>query len=269
MLAYYLPLGWFYKTRIKTFSAGNIMRIFMNYFFVVLSIVLIKFSLSTGSVISYIISMVCMFSIYECGYIFNDVITVQYENKPTFRFRSYDELKILEKHIQNLITIRMVYFLLGLLWFKIFSDYFFGEILVIAINSTFLLIVYSIHNYLRSSLNAVTFFVLINLKYILPLSFFLPMSELMGVYPFIFFTSIVDQSLLTFASKSYLGLGKMKIDYDKFRAIYFLCEFVFSVVLYLSSWIQYSYMCAVSFVALYRIGGYYLAKKMIINVERL
>lgn len=268
MLAYYLPLGWFYKTRIKKFSVGNIMRIFMNYFFVVLAIVLIRFNLSTDSVISYIVSMVCMFSVYECGYIFNDVITVQYENKPTIRFRSYDELKGLEKHIQNLITIRMVYFLLGILWFKNFSDYFFGEILVIVILSVVLLIFYSIHNYMRSNWNALSFFCIIHFKYILPLSFFMTFKDLLLIYPIVFFATIVDQSFLTFVSKSYIGLGSLVFDRDKFRAIYFLCLTVLIFFLYLNDMICLLYLYMFVCITLYRIIGYYLARKNILKVDR-
>lgn len=268
MLAYYLPLGWFYKTRIKRFSVCNIMRIFMNYFFVVLSIVLIKFDLSTGSIFSYLVSMVYMFSIYECGYIFNDVVTVQYETNPTFRFRNYDDLKMLERHLQNLITIRMVYCFIGILWFWNISNYFFGNILVILIFSMGLLIFYSIHNYVRNDWNALSYFCIINFKYILPLSFFMPVHELILIYPFIFFSSIVDQSLLTFVSKSYIRLGALVFNRDKFRAIYFLCitivMFVFCIMDMSYSLYLYVFMC----ISLYRIIGYYLTRKNILKVDR-
>lgn len=268
MLAYYLPLGWFYKTRIKKFSFDNIMRIFMNYFFVVLVIVLIKAGLSAGSIISYVVAMLCMFSVYECGYIFNDVVTVQYEDKPTFRLRSYDELKILEKHIQNLITIRIVYLLLGILWFKNFSDYFSGDILVIVILSTFLLVAYSIHNYVRSHWNALSFFCVINFKYVLPLSFFMTVKDLILVYPVVFFANIVDQSFLTFVSKSYINLGGLVFDRDKFRAIYFFSMTLIMFVFYVMDVVCYLYVYMFVCITLYRLIGYYLTRKNFLKVDR-
>ena len=97
-----------------------------------------------------------------------------------------------------------------------------------------LLIFYSIHNYMRSNWNALSFFCIIHFKYILPLSFFMTFKDLLLIYPIVFFATIVDQSFLTFVSKSYIGLGSLVFDRDKFRAIYFLCLTVLIFFLYFS-----------------------------------
>lgn len=219
MKKYYLPYGWLLKTRASGFDVFNIVTIFVNYSMVSFLFLLLYYENVGGWLIDYIFAFSGMMVLYECGYIFNDLITVRFERNPTYRISPKTFYDRMLKHIENLLTIRIVYFTICVYWIYIYRKEYLLTYVALSIG---MLILYSLHNYFRSGINGFTFCALVHCKYFIPMSVFLNIYELGRYYIFIFFVAIFEQSILHWSEKEYFSYSFVKKEYvEKFRLIYF------------------------------------------------
>lgn len=255
MLSYYIPLIYTFKTRYK-----NVISIISFFIFTCLPsvyFVVLYNSLSFLLLLGYIVSFLSMYAIYECGYLFNDVLTVHYENNPTLRI---DEkyLKIFPKHLENLLTLRFTLAAIGCVWLY----YNFANIHIYALCIFLLLIVYSFHNYARGYINIFTMCLLVSLKNIIPVLPFVELNRLLGIYIIVFFT-IVFLRTWEYASKKFFNIEILKIvNVDILRVKYYLFLVFTSLMLIYVKHISIIYLGLPLIFCFYRLVGLLFIKNI-------
>ncbi|WP_297438894.1 hypothetical protein [uncultured Clostridium sp.] len=115
--------------------------------------------------IAIIIGLIGTMSIYEIGYIRNDVFTIKKEKKPTLRLER-KELDYVEKNVRIILGAKYLISLISIgIIFLLGFDYIQYIIALILIE-----IFYYIHNNIRGKKSILSFFVLSTLRYITPLT---------------------------------------------------------------------------------------------------
>jgi len=226
-LRYYVPLSWTINTRYM--SAINVISFLLIDAFPSLYVVLFFCERSFITVFYWGLAFFTVFCFYECGYIFNEVISVQFEKNPTIRIPKmfFDRMN---KHLENLITIRIV---IGVIFSWILLSRYPDNTQIYICEVLLLLLAYTIHNFFRGSINALTMPIEVTLKYMIPITVFVPYYDL-AISFFIIFFSIVLVRLIEYISK------KKKIfrinsrwiihheSVDRYRLKYYLiiCSFI-------------------------------------------
>lgn len=255
-IRYYMPLRWTLSTRYRNFI--NIISFFLIDAFPSLYIVLALDTFSFTTICYWFISFIVVFCFYECGYIFNEVISVRYEKNPTIRIPQPFFEDIL-KHLENLITLRIVIGTIGS-WFLLVRypnnwKFYILEVLL-------LLSVYTIHNFFRGRINAVTMPFEVTLKYMIPITIFVPDSKL-SIAMFTVFISIVFTRLIEYISKKkYINGLDVTKDVDKYRVKYYIVSTVFMLVLSYAKVIPLVLCGLPGFFLTYRIFCYYAMHHM-------
>lgn len=213
---YYIPLRWTVATRY--INVINVISFFLIDAFPSLYIVLALGAFDIETFLFWGVAFYTMFCFYECGYIFNEVVSVRYEENPTIRIPEPYFSKI-PRHLENLITVRLVIGTLGS-WFLL--SYYPANWKVYVLLILLLLVVYAIHNFFRGPINAVTMPLEVGLKYMIPISVFVPMNML-GTALFAVFLTIVCVRLIEYISKKrYVSWIRVTQNVDKFRVLYYL-----------------------------------------------
>ncbi|MBP3819284.1 MAG: hypothetical protein J6H31_13395 [Butyrivibrio sp.] len=224
---------------------------------------MLYFNTFSGWIIDYIIGYTGMMSLYECGYIFNDVITVQYESNPTKRIKDKKEISRILNHLENILTVRLIYFLLASYCLYLYRP---ENVILYIVLSTGMLIAYSLHNFIRNGWNGFTFMALVHFKYLIPIGIFLSIGELCHYYIWILMIAIVEQSAIHWTEKRYFSLQLIPPDkIDQFRVVYFtLVIFIFAIGVKLNL-LDFKYMTLPIFYFFYRVIGVFLIKKSFIK----
>ena len=259
MFKYYIPLMYTYITRYKSVS-----RFLSFLFFTCLPsfyIVVINNDISFQLIVSYIVTFIVMYSAYECGYLFNDIITIKFEKNPTFRIdKKY--IDIIPKHLENLLTIRLLIIVAGCYWLCQFTF----NINVLVITLLLLMLVYSAHNYYRNITNIATMFLLVLLK-----NFFLaiPFIAVEKFIEIVFVITITIAAVRTyeFAAKSRFNLNIKIKNIDSFRIQYYTVLSIVFATLAAYAVLDWSYFVLAFLFLVYRLGTYVVLKY--INLREL
>lgn len=228
---YYMPLRWTIATRyINIINIINIISFLLIDAIPSAYIVLVISELDLEKMPYWLLSFYTMFCFYECGYIFNEVISVRYEKKPTIRIPEpfFSEMP---RHLENLLTIRLAVGTIGS-WLLLNRFPENKDIYIVLIMG--LLITYSINNFFRGKINIFTMGIEVSLKYIIPISLFIPCNELLIAF-FIIFLSIVLVRLIEYISKKkFISWIRVTQNVDVFRIKYyfFISILVFSFSYY-------------------------------------
>ena len=258
MEKYYLPYGWLFTTRASKFDFFNIVTIFINYMLASFLFLWIYFEGIDIWIIDYFIGFSGMVSLYECGYIFNDIITTRYEKTPTQRIKNINQNTEVLRHLENLLTIRIVYYFLAAYWIYVHSFENFSMYVFLSLG---LLISYSLHNYIRNGWNGITFFVLVHFKYFIPISIFLSIEEMMRYYLWISIVAIIEQSILHWSEKAYFSYIPVSENcIEMFRVKYFFIATVIFIIGVLFRAIEIKYIAMPLVYFAYRIIGVLLLK---------
>lgn len=256
-LCYYIPLRWTFSTRY--INIINIISFFLIDAFPSLYIVITLGSFSFETIFYWGISFFVMFCFYECGYIFNEVISVRYEENPTIRIPQPFFDGIL-KHLENLVTLRIVMGTIGSLFLLTrypnnWKLYVFEVLLLLS--------VYTIHNFFRSRINAVTMPLEVTLKYMIPITIFIPDNKL-NIALFTVFISIVLIRLIEYISKKkYMNGFNVIKNVDKYRVKYYIASTVFMLLLSYARVIPLALCGLPVFFLIYRVFCYYAMHHLI------
>lgn len=253
-LRYYIPLRWTFSTRyINVINVINVISFFLIDAFPSLYIVLALAGSSIETICYWFIAFFVVFCFYECGYIFNEVVSVRYEKNPTIRIPQPFFDNIL-KHLENLVTLRLVLGTLGS-WFLLTKYPANWQIYIVEI--LLLLSVYTMHNFFRGYINAVTMPLEVTLKYMIPITVFVP-NDRLGIALFTIFISIVLTRLIEYVSKKkYIrGLNVIK-NVDRYRVIYYIASMVLMLLLSYTKIIPWILCGLPAFFLLYRVFCYY------------
>lgn len=250
-LRYYIPLLWTFSTRYRNII--NIISFFLIDAFPSLYIVLVLGGSSLETVGYWIVSFVVVFCFYECGYIFNEVVSVRYEENPTIRI-PYHFFSDILKHLENLVTLRIVIGTIGS-WFLLIRYPHNWELYILEV--LLLLSVYTIHNFFRGRINAITMPLEVTLKYMIPITVFVPDDKL-SIALFTIFVSVVFVRLIEYVSKKrYIsGLNVIK-NVDKYRVKYYMASVIFMLALSYAKAIPLVLCGLPAIFLLYRIFCYY------------
>lgn len=195
-----------------------------------------------------------MYSAYECGYLFNDVITIKFEENPTFRIdKKY--LDIIPKHLENMITIRLLIIVAGFYWLHQFT----ANINAFVITLLLLMVVYSTHNYYRNRANIATMFLLVLLKNFLLVIPFISIEKFLEAA---IVTTIMIAAIRTyeFAAKSRFNLNIKIKDIDIFRIWYYAVSIMFLGMLAFLNYLDDRYIFLGLLFLIYRISVFVFLK---------
>lgn len=212
---YYLPLRWTFATRY--INVINVISFFIIDAMPSCYVVLALRGFDIDIALYWMLSFYVMFCFYECGYIFNETISVRYEAKPTIRIPEPYFSKIL-KHVENLLTTRLVLGTAGS-WILVSRFPENKEIYVLLL--LMLLIAYSLHNFYRSRVNIITMAVEVSLKYMIPISLFVPVRDMAAAFAIIFLTIVFIRLIEYVSKKGFYARIRVTNDVDVFRIRYY------------------------------------------------
>ncbi|MGL5576879.1 MAG: hypothetical protein ACRDCW_15175 [Sarcina sp.] len=212
------------------------------------------------TIVAIIISLLGTMSIYEIGYIRNDVFTIKKEKNPTLRLKR-EELDYVESKIIPILVIKygiaiisvILAFVLGLN----FVNYVIGLILIE--------VFYFIHNSVRGKWSIASFFVLSTLRYITPVMI-LHTNVLTIIGVFILVISI-PRTLEKAAEKKFninaLSFIREGINLNVLRGIYYLAIMIYVLAQDFITGIALAYIVLAIYYLVYRglIALGYLGKK--------
>ncbi len=162
-LLYYIPFLYFYKTRLKSFLkfiSWMCIYVFPIFLFVVF---FQKNTFNPEDIIIILLSMILVYVLYEIGYIFNDTETIRKEVNPTLRLNK----KQFDFYYANKVTIYIFRFVIAL---SLSVELAFLEIpLFNSLLPWAIVLVYMLYNYFRSRVNLLLHFILVTLRYSLPI----------------------------------------------------------------------------------------------------
>ena len=267
MLRFYIPFYYLIHSRLKT----NFDLLSWQIIFIIPQFSITYFYLHTRSdifVILFFVAQLIFHTLYEVGYIENDIITTKNEKKPTLRLnkKSFTHVK---KNYFSITCFRyfIVLFFIGLLfWVDSFIAYRLN-ILSFIILLIFTRIFFFIHNSVRGRLNIFTFFVLSSAKFIFPVVLFIRFETLL--YPIllsvIIFPLLRTIEISTLKRFSFKNFSKIIADIDKFRIYYYLLSSLICIILWNLSFLSIQNFSVTIFILVYfllfRITAYFLIKE--------
>jgi hypothetical protein len=259
MFRYYIPLIYTYVTRcnnIFRFISFLVYECLLSFF-----IATVNHTIDFWLIVNYAVTFIVMYSAYEIGYLFNDIVTIKFEQNPTIRIvKKY--INIIPKHLENLLTIRLLIIVAGCYWLCQFTF----NINVLVITLLLLMLVYSAHNYYRNRVNIATMFLLVLLK-----NFFLaiPFIAVEKFIEIVFVITITIAAVRTyeFAAKSRFNLNIKIKNIDSFRIQYYTVLSIVFATLAAYAVLDWSYFVLAFLFLVYRLGTYVVLKY--INLREL
>ena len=232
MIKYIIPFFYTFYSRVK--NNGKRIAYFFTFIIPVLIYGLIVSYDSEKNmiitIIAIVVGLIGTMSIYEIGYIRNDVFTIKKEKNPTLRL-SENDLIYVENNITIILIIKYLFSILSViiisfLEFK-YTNFFIGLILIE--------IVYFIHNKVRGKLSIFSFFVLSTLRYVTPL---LVINTNIYVIILVFIFSISIPRTIEKASDFKFNIKFLQFvlnsDLNLLRTIYYIIVVMITLVLGIS-----------------------------------
>ena len=264
---FYIPFYYLFYTRLKT--KMEIISWFLIFiipqFFITYSYNQIELEIFFPI---FMISQIIFHTLYEIGYLENDIITTKKEKNPTLRLdkksfsyieSNYNKIKFFKYLIIILFTI-IVYYIESNIETETFLNPF---ICLLLVNRVF----FYIHNNLRNRFNIITFFILSISKYIFPLLLFIDLMN--AFYPILL--SIITFPLLRTLEICMLKRHKLAIfksqnlDLDKFRILYYFSNIIICIIIWQILPLSYENflvsILVLFYFAFYRVSTYFLIKK--------
>jgi len=234
MYKFYLPFYYLFYSRLKTridqiswFIIFIIPPFFISIYFSNLNFVLF-------SILFFIVELIFN-TLYEVGYLENDIYTIKDEKEPTMRLDK-DSFNFVSLHYKAIVISKYIITFFGIFFLYIISKKYnlhlniFGFVLLLIINRLF----FYWHNSVRNRWNLFTFSVLAITKYIFPMIVFIDKNLFLvsilslGLFPII---RIIEHS--THKRYGFKNYAMFIGSHDRFRVIYYLLYLLFIGGLYL------------------------------------
>ena len=229
---FYIPFFYFYKTRLKNISS------LMNWFAIYIAPTYAVFlNMMSGtpfgmSTIIYIVMVSVVYSIYEAGYIQNDTETIKLETSPTLRL-TQSQLAYYKKYKFVIYMSRLTFSLLFMMILFCFWNVAPKQIFLSMFGLLMMGVTFVIYNHIRNTLILLLLFILVSLRYILPL---LPFYNDDNI--FYFFLIILIYPILNLMDWMYrpqfkkyalpLQKGLMRIIYYSLLSVIFIYLFIYT-----------------------------------------
>lgn len=267
MIKFYLPFYYLFYSRLKTKVdlISWIIIFIIPQFIITYSYMDLKLDIFVPL---FLLSQLIFNTLYEIGYLENDISTTKNEKNPTLRLDTKSNAYI-KNNYSKIIYFRYLTVLLsiGLLYWA--NSYFVFElnmtafIILLVINRIF----FFFHNTIRNKLNLITFSVLAVTKYIFPLVLFVSIENmlypiLLSVLVFPLLRIIEHSTHRRYDVESY---AKIIGDHDRFRVIYYLVGIAGYIILWYFAWLSSEdFNIAISiflYFLFYRLASYLLVKR--------
>ena len=227
MIKYIFPFTYGFATRAQT--AANKLSFAAIFLLPILFICALSGMTADSFILRFALGMISLYSIYEIGYLQNDVYTTKHEKNPTYRLDKCKRIEI-ERHAPLFILVRIMIFLLCYALILIQSrehttEFLFAFIMLISI--------FMVHNLIRSRLNILTYLVLVSLKYATLPVLFLPAEALPVAFGSLFFAFALPRSIEHAAKPKYEVTLLRELHADTFRVVYYGILSTFFVCLWL------------------------------------
>lgn len=219
MWKFLCPIRYTFFTRLQSLRA----RIAWAFTYLIPSFFIVGQFVPGGFILNFI-SLIAIYNIYECGYIFNDAVLTRTEQFPTLRLSVTD----IEQYDKNPSVIYVFRFFLHIILLTII--YCFNPALAISvlIATVVIALIFSVYNAIRSRWNIPIYSVLVWLRYYgagLIFFDFATAVALFFIYPF---TVTIE-----FASKKRFDIKALEFikSHDLYRGAYYtICTLVFYVL---------------------------------------
>lgn len=223
MIKVYIPFGYGFYTRVKTLAYR------MSFFIITIlpSFYITLFmgnGLSWGGVVKYLIAFLSMYSMYEIGYIYNDVYTTKAEQNPTVRL-GIQAFEYVQNNYLKLICSRVIVISICTIYLvnqNVNASAWIGYMTVLYIG-------YAIHNSTRSKINAFSMFIIVAMKYVIPSFISVPQEHYLD-YVILIIVMMPLPRMIEYGSKSSCKLFGVK-NYPKFRVYYYSLCIVIEILL--------------------------------------
>lgn len=193
-LIFCLPFTYFQRTRLNSFKA----LLFHSYTEWLLAILILIYfgNTPTQSILNFLGGYFAFISLYEIGYLLNDVYSVRFENKPRKRIKDFNPSNAI---LGLWIGIRLLIFALISFYLNTWRE---PKWLVFYI---VLAVMFFLHNYLTNKqLKTFTFFNLAFLRFFAPFFIFLSSEDLSLLVPGIILNYVFYRTLTYIDSKGLL-----------------------------------------------------------------
>ncbi len=246
----YIPLSYTFHSRIKTKSERiSWFLIFPLYLFLVS--IFFNFNLFI-----FFASFFSVMSIYEVGYLFNDLVTTKKESNPTIR--SSKKTEVYEENFYLHIIFRLIFSLIISYFIYIFTDSLYSFLSIILIS-----LFYYIHNTIRSKINIISYFLLVSCRYIFPIYLSLDFS----LFIFILLSFPLCRTLEHCCKRKYnmCRIKKLVGNIDLFRLKYYVLLSLIYIITYFSIESSFFYIILSIYFLFVRIASLILRKKVNTN----
>ncbi len=269
MIWIFLPFVYLIHTRLKT----KFELISWQIIFFVPQLVITYYYLDIRSNIFihlFLISQVIFYSIYETGYIQNDIVTTKKEKNPTIRLNKKNFNFVSKNYIKlrNFRYLIALFFLIILYWLDTFTAYRLN-LLNFFLVLLFTKIIFYIHNSIRNRFTIITYLILAILKYSFPIILFINFDKLS--YPFIItimiFPILRVIEVVTLNRYKFKSFKNLIGNIDKFRIFYYFILFIGIISLKLFFGLNninfYLSISIILYFLFFRISCFYLIKNKI------
>lgn len=227
----YMPVMWGIKTRHRTIK-NKISFLFIDVF-PSLYFTVIYNGITILNIVTYFCSFLFMYLLYEIGYICNDVITINKEDKPTYRLAEDNQVWC-KNNVWKLIAFRIVCAIMIVIYMcndGLSEKYMFFL-------GTLILFFYYIHNNIRGNLNTFSIILLGGVKYMVPICIFYGNQYNNITIFFIIMLAIVIPHALDYSQNKKLWGMKVPSNRSLFRF-----SFMLSILIIVG---MFDYFCLVS-----------------------
>lgn len=263
-MKYYLPFVYFFKSRAKTFLHRASFFVLIVFPTLIYWLGMNGFVINIDSLLIYFLSFIGMFSIYEIGYLYNDVYTTKFEIHPSYWLPEIDRVFINNNYLL-LIAARIVYVLVCCVFLK---NILHVEIYKYCILLVVLYVIYAIHNSIRNRWNILTDFCLQFCKYC-SIFFLFEDSKMILEYCIMMIFTVPLIRTMEFCNKERLQINIFnKIDVSVLRVIYYSTLVIVSFLLYFCGYKCISLISVSSILLLFRIISLILLKNKKIMLIR-
>lgn len=220
----FLPYGYGFNTRAKT----SVHKISLAAIFFVP--VLINTRLMAGesfNLLTFIIVFTINYTVYEIGYIYNDIYTAKRELNPTKWIKTQKMEKFADKKFPLLVSIRVFYIAVGILYLLARE---LSNLRIFILLLAMLDISFAFHNSFRGKANILTDGALNLLKYISPMVIFVKGNADYRYMIFLYFETAFVRTVEFGIGNRYILPRLWKYDVDKRRLCYYSILFIVAVL---------------------------------------
>jgi len=197
ILRYILPFSYFAQSRLKA-PKDVVFHAYYEWLINIGLLILLTNLGLTQAVQSFVLAYICFISIYELGYLYNDVESVRFDPNPRRRIKNFNPTNT---QLLTWAIVRISVFGAITYYLNFYNDYrWWGFYILLAV-------FFSLHNKLKNKqIKPFTFMNLAVIRFFAPIFMFLPQDCIAELGIAVFLNYVLYRSLTYFDSKGLLNM---------------------------------------------------------------